>query len=693
MTLAAVVRLIHVWAIRSSLLFDQPVSDAYAYDTWAQRIAAGEWVGRGVFYQAPLYPYVLAVLYASAGRDLLIVRLFQALLGAAACVLLGVAGRRWFSLPVGAVAAIALAIWPSAVFADALIQKSVLDTLLMCALLASLATAMDAPRQRWWALVGLALGGLALTRENTLAFIPLFLMGFVVPVGATRALPGGGRAAVAFALGLILVLLPVLLRNYLVAGELHLTTAQFGPNLYIGNNPSANGMYAPLRAGRGDAAFEQIDATAMAERSVGHPLTPSEVSQYWALQAGAFIREQPGRWLELMARKAVLLINRVEVGDAEDQYTSAQWSPVLAALDPLLHFGVLVPLAAAGIMLSWPLRRGPVILLALTGVYALTVVGTFVMARYRHPLLPLLLLFAAAGMVESVRAVRARQWRRLVPAAVLALGIAIPANWPVITTATVQAVTHYNMGNVLAQQGRLDAAITQFTETLRLNPAYPDAHLNLGMALALQGDPEAAMQQYTQALQLDPTNAEAHANLGLAFAMQGEIDAAIRHYTRALQLDPDNAEAHANFGNALMEQGKRVEAIAQYRDALRIKPAHPETHNSLGVALVREGNLDEAIVHFQRAIDAQPHYAQAYNNLGNVLRMQDRRQEAIVAYTEALRLSPAYVEAHTNLAAVLTAEGRTDEAAGHYRAALQIAPDHAAARRNLEALSAVPEGK
>src|SRR5579862_2966758 len=162
MMLALAVRLLHVWAIRSTLLFDQPVSDAHAYDAWAQRIAAGEWIGRGVFYQAPLYPYVLGALYAVTGRDLLIVRLCQALLGAAACVLLGVAGRRLFSLRVGVVAAAALAIWPSAVFADALIQKSVLDTLLMCALLAALAGAIDRPRPRSWVLVGLMLGGFAL---------------------------------------------------------------------------------------------------------------------------------------------------------------------------------------------------------------------------------------------------------------------------------------------------------------------------------------------------------------------------------------------------------------------------------------------------------------------------------------------------------------------------------------------------
>jgi len=618
MTLAAVVRLLHVWAIRSSLLFDQPVSDAFAYDAWAQRIAAGEWMGHAVFYQAPLYPYVLGTLYASVGRDLLIVRVLQALLGAIACVLLGIAGRRWFSLPVGAVAAIGLAIWPSAVFADGLIQKSVLDTLLLCALLAALATAMDMPRSRWWMLVGVTLGGLALTRENALVFIPLLLIGLLVPIGRTRRLPGGARAAVAFALGVTLVLLPVALRNYLVAGELHLTTAQFGPNVYIGNNPSANGMTAPLRPGRGDAAFEQIDATEIAEHAVGHSLTAGEVSQYWAQRAAAFVTEQPGRWLALMVRKAALLINRVEIGDAEDQYTYAEWSPVLAALNPLLNFGMLVPLAAAGIVLSWPLRRGAVVVLTLAVVYALTVVATFVMARYRHPLLPLLLLFAAAAVVDGFRVVRTRQWRRLVPAAAVALGIAILANWPLVTTATVQAVTHYNMGNVLAQQGKLDAAVAQYNETLRLNPLYPDAHLNLGVALALQGELEAAMQ----------------------------------HYARALQLEPDNAEAHAALGNALMKHGDREEAIAQYRDALRVDPTDAETHNNLGVALARDSRLDDAITEFQRAIAAQPRYAEALNNLGSALRAEGRLNEAAAQYRAALQIDPHHAAARRNLEAL-----------------------------------------
>ena len=43
------------------------VVDSQAYHNWAGQIAAGDWVGHGVFYQAPLYPYFLAVIYKIAG--------------------------------------------------------------------------------------------------------------------------------------------------------------------------------------------------------------------------------------------------------------------------------------------------------------------------------------------------------------------------------------------------------------------------------------------------------------------------------------------------------------------------------------------------------------------------------------------------------------------------------------------------
>src|SRR5437899_24001 len=56
---ALLVRLIHVWQIRRSPYYSTLLGDSRGYDDWARQIAAGDWLGHDVFYQAPLYPYVL----------------------------------------------------------------------------------------------------------------------------------------------------------------------------------------------------------------------------------------------------------------------------------------------------------------------------------------------------------------------------------------------------------------------------------------------------------------------------------------------------------------------------------------------------------------------------------------------------------------------------------------------------------
>ena len=129
---ALAVRLIHIWQLKGSPFFDTLLGDANGYDLWAQRLAGGDWIGSEVFYQAPLYPYFLGVVYALFDRDLLIVRVVQAVIGSASCVLLGLAGARLFSRPVGLAAGLALALWAPAIFFDGLLQKSVLDMFFMC---------------------------------------------------------------------------------------------------------------------------------------------------------------------------------------------------------------------------------------------------------------------------------------------------------------------------------------------------------------------------------------------------------------------------------------------------------------------------------------------------------------------------------------------------------------------------------
>src|SRR5688572_521711 len=85
--LAATLRLAHQSELAGSPFQSGLMGDSREYDAWAQRIASGDWIGTDVFYQAPLYPYFLAVVFSLAGHDLALVRVLQALLGAVSCLL------------------------------------------------------------------------------------------------------------------------------------------------------------------------------------------------------------------------------------------------------------------------------------------------------------------------------------------------------------------------------------------------------------------------------------------------------------------------------------------------------------------------------------------------------------------------------------------------------------------------------
>src|SRR5262245_14757726 len=394
---ALAVRGLEIRQLSGSLLYETIIGDGRNYDVWAREIVGGEWVGSQVFYQAPLYPYFLAAVYSAFGFEPAALRTVQAVLGAASCVLLAHAGWRFFSTPVGVAAGFLLALYAPAGFSDISVEKSVLDIFLVCLLLFVLGGIQGRPRTRQCVGLGVSLGALALTRENALA-----LAGVLLPWLWLRPAPSRARRlahAAAFLAGIALVLAPVVVRNAYVGGGFYLTTSQFGPNFFIGNNPDADGIYREIVTWRGDPRLERQDAFEVAERALGRQPTPAEVSAYFTRRALDYIRTQPGEWLALMLRKTVLALNSAEIVDTKDQYSHEDLSSVLRATGSAFHFGLLAPLALLGVFVTWPERRRLLPLHLLGLAYFATLVLFYVLARYRIPLVPILALFAAAGVV------------------------------------------------------------------------------------------------------------------------------------------------------------------------------------------------------------------------------------------------------------------------------------------------------
>ena len=236
-------------------------------------------------------------------------------------------------------------------------------------------------------------------------------------------------------------------------------------------------------------------------------------------------------------------------------------------------------------------------------------------------------------------------------------------------------VTRNLLGAAFFDKGKMDEAIAQYQEAIRLKPSYADPYYNLGTALAKQGQTAEAIRQFQEYIQRRPNDADGHYDLATAFYNEGQLDEAISQYREAIRLKPDHADAYINLGIALGRKGQLDEAIQQFREVIRLKPDFAKVHNNLGIALLNKGQIDEAIQQFRDAIRLDPQNASAYNNLGIAFDREGKTIEAISQYQQAIRLAPGYADAYNNLGADLAAKGRFDEAIASYRQAIQIDPN------------------
>ena len=247
-------------------------------------------------------------------------------------------------------------------------------------------------------------------------------------------------------------------------------------------------------------------------------------------------------------------------------------------------------------------------------------------------------------------------------------------------------LAYNNLGFYLSNRGRMDEAIKNYRESVKIKPNYEEAHNNLGHALAEKGFHNEAIVEYELALKTKPDLIEAHNNLGNALSEAGRVDDAIREYNYVLERKPDHVDANNNLGVALAMQGKLAEGIKHLEKALKINPNSASAHSNLGNAYAVQQKNDEAIMHYRAALALNPDDAKTHNNLGNVLVAQGKLDDAVDHYRTALKLQAENPEAHLNLGIALSRLGKRDEALQQMSEAVRQRPDYVQAQQHLNAL-------
>jgi hypothetical protein len=470
------VRLLYLLSIHNAPFFRHLQTEPLHYDQWASLILAGH-APPPPFEQAPGYPYFVAALYALFARSPTAVATVQALLDAVTSSLLVVIGARWFGRRAGIIAGVLAVLYgPFLYFASEVLPSTLFIFTSVAALAAGAFGAATVAGCLWAAAL--------FVRSEIVLAVPFVLF--------DAWYRGGRRAVWQTATPLLLGFAIIVGTNAAASGQFVLLTTSAGVNLWLGNNPDADGVnpfiYGPL-----ERVVDEVRATAS---------TGVDVDRIFLHRAGAFIRGDADHALRLAWKKLLWTLSDRELPNSDDiEWVTGQswlfWRPVFP-----LSFGMVLPFACVGaacLGAQWR-KCAPLAGLLVCGI--VTDVVFFTNARFRLILVPPILLLAAVAFDRLPTMVAARDQQRralLTAAAAFAIGAVVSwGNFYGVRTYRIRQLS-VNAGVIEREAGQFDSAVKHLREGLAGDPYDEIAWIHLALALEQQGHLDSARDTYRAA--------------------------------------------------------------------------------------------------------------------------------------------------------------------------------------------------
>ena len=189
--------------------------------------------------------------------------------------------------------------------------------------------------------------------------------------------------------------------------------------------------------------------------------------------------------------------------------------------------------------------------------------------------------------------------------------------------------SHYLLGAVNFDKGKVDAAIANFKACLALDPDFQQANEKLLLAYQKSGRREEALIHLQKMLNRE-ASPEGYNTAGVMYYQSQRIDKAIASFKNALQINPRYHPAKNNLHQLYREQGITALAAETYPaamsfflEALQLNPTDSTLYNLTGEVYARSGDYQNAIVEYKKGLqfnpgdtDARQNLARSYNNLG-----------------------------------------------------------------------------
>lgn len=173
-------------------------------------------------------------------------------------------------------------------------------------------------------------------------------------------------------------------------------------------------------------------------------------------------------------------------------------------------------------------------------------------------------------------------------------------------------VAYNNRGIILANQKRIDEAMSDYNKAIQLEPKFPRALNNRGVLLKGQKKYEEALSDFNKAIELDPTYSSPYNNRGVIYKIQNKLDEAVLDFNKAIELKSTYTEAYFNRGNTRKMKSNYDGAVSDYEKAIELRPNYAEAYYNKGLSEYDSGKKDvgckdmqhSASLGYQPAIDS-----------------------------------------------------------------------------------------
>jgi 4-amino-4-deoxy-L-arabinose transferase-like glycosyltransferase len=358
----------------------------------------------------PGWPYVLGGIVYVLGPSVLAAEIVQSIFGALTAGVVFLIGRTLFGRACGLFAGIAYAVFPSAIEWCATLASEPLYTLLWA--LSTLIWVSVPPRRLgWFALSGVILGAAALVRPSALLYWIVPLTYALVIRSERQRFRSWAKALGVTVACTIVVVAPMIVRNYRAFGTLVVISNNGGVSLYEGNNPQSSGTDSILYDRR-------------IQRLLENPRTEAAADQLASHLAMQYIRSHPKRELLFVLRRINVMYARddsvirftlrsrhyreVHSPPAGDRLASA-----LVRVNTIFYYAVMA-CALIGLAVrarQWRNRDADMRWIILFGMilYNTLIFCIFTsVERYRFPVMPYFCVFAGLGVAAVVSAAKSR---------------------------------------------------------------------------------------------------------------------------------------------------------------------------------------------------------------------------------------------------------------------------------------------